>query len=155
MFFKMLYLNQYNFVDIELLFYFLLFTIILSTSIGIILFSGKKLGDKVKEWIVVGGAAVAGTEGLINIIDKGKEIFKGKIAENHKKMNLPIKRVVMILKEMPVKNNFKNNSIPLLVLSFISDKEIPLELKPFFDLTLSIFILSIVLLFCFIRIVSY
>ena len=53
-----------------------------------------------------------------------------------------------------LKNNKTYSYLPLILLNFFG-KDIPKDIEPFFDLTLSILILLLIVLSCFVRIVSY
>ena len=55
-----------------------------------------------------------------------------------------------------LKNNKTYSYLPLILLNFFGvPKGVPKDIEPFFDLTLSILILLLIVLFCFVRIVSY
>ena len=55
-----------------------------------------------------------------------------------------------------LKNNKTYSYLPLILLNFFgATKGVPKDIEPFFDLTLSILILLLIVLFCFVRIVSY
>ena len=55
-----------------------------------------------------------------------------------------------------LKNNKTYSYLPLILLNFFgAPKGVPKDIEPFFDLTLSILILLLIVLSCFVRIVSY